>query len=347
MVKVWSCGWLSVQLQGPAMGCEPAPIERPRAMGFEKDVKTMTLFPYQVHLEHMTGRETHRYAYGEYSEGPFNISSINSHSFSVLKDPDFATTLYKKKCVYCGGHMRSRHSDERQRARHSDAKISRHGTTCSTCGWWVIQVNAKVDREATNDDCLREHFLTYESIISRFTPEAWIPLIGNISQEVLSFRKSIADLTPREVEELVASILGQSHKCDVLHVGRSRDQGIDLLVLRGESTIPVQVKHRSLERRARSEGVVPVRSFIGAVFAKGHESAIYATTEERYSKDSQEFASDVSVRGIELSLLSATDLISIINGVRSDQNSEYERVWGHVFLDDSGYHRGPGLRPET
>ncbi|UDF14745.1 restriction endonuclease [Antiquaquibacter oligotrophicus] len=109
-------------------------------------------------------------------------------------------------------------------------------------------------------------------------------------------------MDPHVLERLVRDVLRDHLDCDVVHVGRSGDGGIDLLIVDADRPRAVQVKRRS---RNRAESVSQIREFLGALLLGGHMKGIFVTTAPAFSRDSIR-AADAARR---LALVSEIELV--------------------------------------
>lgn len=198
------------------------------------------------------------------------------------------------------------------------------GGRCTRCSWWYVQRKWHEDND--NVDHIRDDLFTYESIICRFPHELWREPLEQAERELREYRRRLSDLSPKDVEVLVGKILCQYYQCDVRHAGRAGDKGIDLILLQSDAPIAVQVKHRDIERRARSESVAPVREFVGAMVGEGYSHGIFVTTDDRYSEPAQRYAERVRSSFAPLNLMTVREVRDFMGLIAEDQWSEYGRV---------------------
>jgi hypothetical protein len=120
------------------------------------------------------------------------------------------------------------------------------------------------------------------------------------------------ELNPRKMEELVGSVFRDYYGCEVRHVGRTGDGGIDILLIEAESEVVVQVKRRISKRAA--EGVSLVREVVGATLLSGRHQAAIVTTGSftRGSKDAAESAVALGVLQ-RLELIDMARFIEMLN----------------------------------
>jgi hypothetical protein len=117
----------------------------------------------------------------------------------------------------------------------------------------------------------------------------------------------------------------------VRHLGRApHDDGIDLILLLGDQSIAVQVKHRSIYRKQRGEGVVPLREFVGAMFPLSDVTqGIFVTSAEFYTEAAEKYAKDISLR-MPLNLMTVREVKEHLQIYQKDQWQRYNNIWTHI-----------------
>lgn len=197
------------------------------------------------------------------------------------------------------------------------------GRKCLKCNWWYIQKNITLDNDET--DVITYGLSTYEGVICRFDETPWIKAMRHIEEELAEYHKSLASLKPKEIERLIGEIFCQYHECDVLHVGRSHDKGIDLILVQGDTNIAVQVKHRT--RLNKKEGVSPVREFVGALVAEGFTKGLFVSTAVNFSQYAREYVEQVNRNFVPLNLIDINEIREMVGNISADQWSVYDKIW--------------------
>ena len=134
--------------------------------------------------------------------------------------------------------------------------------------------------------------------------------------------EQIHGIHPKKMEDLVVSILSGIYDCEVHQLGYTKDGGIDLILLNGDSPITVQVKRRG---QARTEGVQGVREFLGAALLSGYDDLVYVTSAVKFLNASKKAAS----ASVEKNLVNSCSLISLnkfselLKEIASDRNWIY------------------------
>jgi len=144
--------------------------------------------------------------------------------------------------------------------------------------------------------------------------------------ELNGLKRRLADYSPTEVEKIMCELLGQHYRCEVHHVGRSGDGGIDLLLLEGDKIGAVQIKHHP--HTNKRESVVPVREFIGAMVLNQVARGVFVTTADGFTGPAKSAAATASRVLAPLNLMSVEDIRAIIKNVAANEWQEYEQRWG-------------------
>ena len=176
-------------------------------------------------------------------------------------------------CIYCGFQLFIVFKFSYVDAYYHEDWYS-EGKYCKNCGWWIC-----------NNLGERSFYSGHQSFLGILKKS--IKETDKITQGLveLNNNKSIAlNVRPYELEKYAKSLLSDFFCCDVTHVGKSHDGGIDLLVVHSdEGIIPVQVKRR--RDNNRTEGVSSIREFRGAMVLKGFSKGVFLTTARKYSNE--------------------------------------------------------------
>jgi len=281
------------------------------------------LFQYQSYLLHTFTESKTIYSDGTITNDHGQHHNLDLNS-SVARIPgnvllEFGAQTF---CPYCNSSL----IDNRLNYypwRYHDIKW--YGVQCHTCCWWLIQRREKEDDDLSN--MYNDDLETYEGVISKFDQQLWAKPIKLVNTEVAEYRKALEQLNPTEVEVLIGQLFSQYFNCDVKHVGRSKDRGIDLIVLKSDTNIAIQVKHRALSRKGKSEGVIPIKEFVGALVGDKYEQGIYVTTDEKFSPMAKEYAQKVRANWAPLNLVTARELQDFMGIFKTNQWSEYDSIW--------------------
>lgn len=190
---------------------------------------------------------------------------------------------------------------------------------CNSCGWWFTLEDTNVHNEGT--------MACYSGIIERFSWEAKDIPLEILKAELPKHAEKYHSINPYRLEDLVGDILGSSFNCEVHHLGYSRDGGIDLILLHSDAPIAVQVKRRS---EGKTEGVKPIREFLGASMIKGIKDLLFVTTAEKYSKDAIKTAESSTIS----KLINSFELVDLkrLKEIVSENHQPIE-TWKRAIQD--------------
>lgn len=182
---------------------------------------------------------------------------------------------------------------------------------CETCGWWNAEGADSADlRDGTaliREALVVGHLRSYE------VSDPWVPL-ALLRSEIAKRPALSYETNPTVWERLIGAVLSEANECQVIHVGRSGDGGIDLLMVDSDSPAAIQVKRR--EKPGSVEQVRLVREFLGAILLEGFKRGILVTNADRYSKPAKNAAAKAQALGLadHIDLL---DLRKVVDLLRS------------------------------
>jgi hypothetical protein len=129
-------------------------------------------------------------------------------------------------------------------------------------------------------------------------------------------------MDPHLFERFVGSILSDFFQCEVRWVGRSGDDGIDLLAIISDQPTMVQVKRRATS--AASEGVDVVKLIFASSFGKRARRGMVVTTAKRFSRAAQKWATSEALRdaNFQMQLIDFHSLASMVEAVANSQELE-------------------------
>ncbi len=164
---------------------------------------------------------------------------------------------------------------------------------CRGCRFWQARFYSDPLR-----DCIPPpDFHAYISKLREFNGD----LPEGCNEELASHIKQCPDLlhsfNPARFEKFVADVFrANCTNAEVLHIGKPRDGGIDVLLIEtGSEQWLIQVKRRGSQKS--SEGVSTIRELFGTMFVEGKRIGIVVSTVERFSPDAQEIVAKAKKRG--------------------------------------------------
>jgi hypothetical protein len=222
-------------------------------------------------------------------ENFYEEDSFGDYNREITRDMFFGK--YGLECKFCNSPLYTP-----VRYRQVDETLFTELLTvhnCVRCGWWYAQSSEEIY-------CGEEEFigdaLDLVGILRQYALNDLAIPINALRNELTKHTSILYQLNPTKLEELVGSVLKDFFYCNVSHVGRSGDGGVDLILLDGEEQILIQVKRRSDSRS--KEGVRVVRELLGSLFFFGQRQGMIVTTAERFTSGAHKLVQDAQKRGL-------------------------------------------------
>jgi restriction system protein len=231
------------------------------------------------------------------------LADVGNSSFNVANNSFFSSRGW---CPFCLTHcslVDSFHNYENL-GNSNIFRVDLKVWQCGICGWWELKETERV-LDGINQNTFTQRLK--HGVLKKYAPSSFSIPINTLKTELAKRENLIYSIHYKKMEELVKSILSDFYNCEVHHVGKTGDQGVDLILIKNDSPILIQVKRRTKPNRA--EPVREIREFLGAV--KLHESnskeAIFVTSADRYTKRAQLAASSA----IDKNLVNRFDLVDL------------------------------------
>jgi len=148
---------------------------------------------------------------------------------------------------------------------------------CENCGWWETDESLKYNNE---DEVGRS--IHRRGILKEFNFYELETPLEQIRKYISQNPDKITSLTPMKLEKFVASVFKEFFSCEAINVGGPNDKGIDVILLNGDYNCAIQVKRRT--NSLKSESVIGIREFIGAMILNSFPKGIFVTTAHKFSK---------------------------------------------------------------
>lgn len=176
------------------------------------------------------------------------------------------------------------------------------GYYCLRCGWWYCAT--LINRSWAHGSSITKAALKIFLKTTHADKEA--------CSELLLQEQTFLAMEPRKFEIFVQTVFRHYFDCEVRHIGKSHDGGLDLLVVtHNEGILPVQVKRRYKEGVAESVSVI--REFLGAMVSQGYKRGLFVSSAERFSRSAKNTSkSDArSLIDYDIKLLDCGSLLSM------------------------------------
>lgn len=171
---------------------------------------------------------------------------------------------------------------------------------CPSCGWWYYQFEESI---YVGEGGFM-HTGNYNwGLLRTYSEESKDIPLHALREEVNKRPAIIYNLHPTKFEELVGSVFRDYFDCEVKHVGKTNDGGIDLILVRSDNDVIIQVKRRS--KPNATEGVSVIRELIGTMQLSQKRNGIFVTSAEKFSDKAKE----TSEKAKKLNIVTKLDLI--------------------------------------
>lgn len=213
-----------------------------------------------------------------------------------------ANRIASRTCACCGGTMVPVHRSEINQL-FNDVMLC---IACTTCGYWKFG-----ESEGSGID-------TWTIPFARgFDQNIHTPSLVQLAKVIRADPEKLNHLHPTQFEILVGSILREFYECEVRHVGRSGDDGVDLIAIIKDSPTLVQVKRRI--RHDAIEGIEVVKLLFASAFAQGAISGMVVTTAQRFSRPAQRWIQTQVLHdaGFSMDLVQLNDFMHMVEATNN------------------------------
>ncbi|MBP7077631.1 MAG: restriction endonuclease [Bacteroidales bacterium] len=217
------------------------------------------------------------------------------------------------------------------------------------CGYWellnryLIVEEVNYEDTYTNNWGFKDEFTTDVKIftaIKNLEDRKKEKAIKQLINEIQNNKNKMYSINPQKLEILAQYVFSAYFNCEVEHVGKSHDGGIDLLVVNSDKPILVQVKRRS--RNDVVESVSTIRDFLGAMYINNNYNGIVVSTAKRFSKDSKKIITSLleENRLEYFEIFDFNRFVSILDVV----NDTNKKNWIQYVESFKGLEKGTGSR---
>ena len=191
---------------------------------------------------------------------------------------------------------------------------------CRNCAYWQVSSIEYF----WNAPIVIDHERAYISKLREFDhdlPEGCAP---EIAQWIRRHPQAWQTIDPYRLERLTCDILRANHEeCEVIHVGRPDDGGVDVLFIDAdENQWLVQVKRHANEKD--SEGVSTIRNLLGAMVLNRKLHGVVVSTADHFTFRAYEATENAAQVGYTVRLVDRGKLNRMIGAMLPD------RTWRHV-----------------
>lgn len=220
---------------------------------------------------------------------PIFVGPDESYRAPELEDWD------QKCCRFCDAPLETLRSES---SRTMSERLGEWVEVCPVCGWWRAQTTVIAEGDASSPQFVSLARRGAMASLQEFDLADVTTPVGEVRKFLLAKYEARFEVHPTLMEETVASVfrgLGYSAQA----VGRSGDDGIDVILERAGERIGVQVK-----RYKNSIQVEQIRALTGALVLGGLTRGIFVTT-STFQRGAPSTAERLARRGYPIELVDA------------------------------------------
>ena len=215
-------------------------------------------------------------------------------------------------CPFCDTQLRTAQSIQwDDKFFDQEAKVA----SCSECPYWLFFSLVYVGQGPMG--CPATEMLSHISKLREFG----LSLPPGCADELEKYllRSPPSAMTPGRLEELVAAIFRYNYAdCDVMHVGRPSDGGVDVLFVGADrKQWLIQVKSR--ESPTSSEGISTIRNLLGAMVLHQSLRGIAVSTADHFTYQAYRAVARAREVGYEVALIDRGKLVRMLDPLVQDR----------------------------
>lgn len=196
---------------------------------------------------------------------------------------------------------------------------------CPTCLHWEFRGS-----EAGNMCMDPSQAIMASSVLARFDDHLPEACSEELSLFLRRFPAKWHELSPRRMETLVADIFRANYKhCEVVHVGKPGDRGIDVVFVDDHNKRwLIQVKRRSKPKKA--EGFATLQSVLGTLALEGERHGMIVSTADYFSYQARKESVRARQQGFVVELIDKGILDRMIGALLPI--APWRSLFGHPSL---------------
>lgn len=228
--------------------------------------------------------------YYDYYYDEYNYAYVGKGAGKLLvdKEPNDIQKFFNNNnvCPFCSTKLEKVFLGYYSEPRGRDIFEKGEVLECPKCNWWTYKT--RFLEETDLDDSVQALYwdAKYYGISKKYDISDKMIPIEALTMELKKKPEILYGINPYKLEQLSQEILKGVYDCEVHHVGKTGDGGIDLIVLESNEPILVQVKRR--ENPEHVELVKGVREFVGTMFIENRRKGIYISTAKSFSKGAKD-----------------------------------------------------------
>lgn len=256
-----------------------------------------------------------------------NGEDINDEQVELIYDWVDDHFAIIKNCPFCSTPLRSASYEKEKYGSESERLIYLIDSTlwsCDYCAYWQWYWHEATDLVLTN--VYSEAFISKLRDFNEKLPE------GFDSELSMIIRRNYRNwhiIDPTRLEKLIVSVLKANYgRCEVFHVGKPFDGGVDVIFIDSNNQQwLVQVKRR--EDPNIAEGVKTIRNLLGAMILEGSLNGVVISTADHFTYRAYEAVGRAREVGMTVKLIDRGKLNRMLDPILPD------RPWRPVIKEIS------------
>lgn len=195
---------------------------------------------------------------------------------------------------------------------------------CIKCAYWKF--SGSDYSEACMDSPTN---IIASSLAAKFDRNPPAGCSAELAQFIVRNPNYLNEINPIRLESLVADVFKQNHRlCEVRHVGRPGDLGVDVLFVDSEETKwLIQVKRR--EKPNKPEGFSTLQSILGTLILNDSSHGIIVSTSNSFSRPLEKQRGIAQAKGYTIKLIDKSLLTQMVGSIVPNT------PWKDFFINSS------------
>jgi len=191
--------------------------------------------------------------------------------------------FFSKKgfCPFCNENLNKVYTNSKSATLGVDFYESIDIWECD-CGYWDAFSSFSEEKDYIEEVDSKYWEKRYFSIVGNVEDRKKEKAVRQLISELKNDNSKVFKVAPKRFEEIAQYVFSAYFECEVEHVGKSHDGGVDLLIIKSEKPILVQAKRRT--KSDSVESVSTVRDFLGAMYIKKNFNGIIVSTANHFSR---------------------------------------------------------------
>ncbi|SEV83083.1 restriction endonuclease [[Clostridium] fimetarium] len=210
-----------------------------------------------------------------------------------IKEPDSKKQFFRKRgfCPFCKIQIPDVYTNIYCRTMGVEMWSHIDIWECPECGWWEFYKRFSEEEDWIDKVVIKRWDTIRHAIIKKYDVSDKDLPIKALMKELEKRKDILYDIDPYKLEEVGQHVFSSYYNCEVKHVGKTGDGGVDLLLVKSDEPILVQVKRRQSPEHV--ELVSPIREFVGAMYLKNAKKGIFLSTAKSFSRGAKEIRKQV------------------------------------------------------